>query len=460
MKLKYRRIIYLSFILAFLIIAPLVILYTAGYGYNPKKGKIEKTGILYVDSKPKGADIYINKKLSGKTEKRFPKMLPDKYLLEVKKEGYYDWKKEIEIKSNLTEFAEDIVLFKQALPINLSENQIGLFIPSPDQRKIIYTQNSSTTKDLMIFDLKNKSFEKIKSFEIKNKVDITFLNWSIENNLAVFKIKSIEGESYLTVNAQTNEIKSIARPSKDSFSTLDWGLDKDVYLFGLGQKGLYQLDLNYQKSELVVSGIIENFVFDKNNLFYINKENGNYFLNRKVFGVSDNNKIKEISKIKLPYNSDFVLQKSKTGYITILDKINRDLFILSEKAFEDENIENSIVLQEKAKDLVWSKDGSQLLFYNDFEIWTFNLLTQQKNLITRYGETVKKAMWYPQDKYLICLVGQKLQAIEAINNQAKNDTTLAEITEINDFVLEYKGQELIILGRAGNKSGIYQLTLQ
>ncbi len=460
MKLKYRRILYLSFITAFIIITPLVILYTAGYGYNFKKGRIEKTGILYVDSKPKEADIYINGQFSGKTDKRFPAMLPDKYQLEVKKNGYHSWQKEIEIKSNLTEFAEDIVLFKDALPINLVEGQIKLFVASPDQRKIIYSSISSTTEDLIIMDLKNKSTEKLKSYNLKNKPEIEFLNCSTEKNLMAFKVISNDPESYLIVNTQTNITSTLSNPPKDTFLNLDWGLDKDVFLYGLGQKGLYRIDQSSQKTELILSGNILSFTFDKNTLFYITQENGNNYLNKKVFGVNESEKLNDIKKIKLPINSNFSLRKSPSGYITLLDRLSHDLFIISDKSFESEDIENNIILQDKANDLTWSKGGGQVLFYNDFEIWTYDFLSQQKNLLTRYGQIIKKARWYPDNKYVIYLVNNKIGTIEANSSKIKNDTILAEISEINDYVLEDRGQDLFILGRAGNKIGTYQLQLQ
>ena len=48
MNLRYRRMLYLAFIAVFLAAAPLIILYAAGYRYNFKRQKIEKTRIIYI----------------------------------------------------------------------------------------------------------------------------------------------------------------------------------------------------------------------------------------------------------------------------------------------------------------------------------------------------------------------------------------------------------------------------
>ena len=62
MTLKQRRVLYTLFILAFLIITPAIILYASGYKIGNGL-KLQKTGIFIIDSKPRGAKIYLNDKL-------------------------------------------------------------------------------------------------------------------------------------------------------------------------------------------------------------------------------------------------------------------------------------------------------------------------------------------------------------------------------------------------------------
>src|SRR3989338_2860476 len=62
-NLAWRRAVYVFFIIVFLIVTPLVVLYSQGYRYNFKRGKVQKTGILIISSIPKSADIYLNNQL-------------------------------------------------------------------------------------------------------------------------------------------------------------------------------------------------------------------------------------------------------------------------------------------------------------------------------------------------------------------------------------------------------------
>ena len=156
MNLKYRRILYLSFFAIFLAIAPALIIYSTGYRYNLKKNKFEKTGILYLDSMPKGAEIYFDEKYQGQTPARFSRLLPDQYLVEIKKNGYSFWQQKLEIKSNLTTFKRDVILFKKNLPINIINGEINILSLVPDQEKIIYSVINRGIEELKIYNLKNK----------------------------------------------------------------------------------------------------------------------------------------------------------------------------------------------------------------------------------------------------------------------------------------------------------------
>lgn len=64
-----------------------------GFGYNTKTGQIIENGLLFVDSKPGGADIYLNgQKQSNTTAARL--VLPaGEYTLTLKKSGYRDWQR-------------------------------------------------------------------------------------------------------------------------------------------------------------------------------------------------------------------------------------------------------------------------------------------------------------------------------------------------------------------------------
>lgn len=117
MAYRTRIGILVGFIVLFLVAAPLVVLYTAGYRWNGKKMRPEKVGIIFLRSKPAGADIRLDGELrSETTPARLRDLLPDTYEVKVSKDGYSSWSKRLSVQSALTTFAEGIMLWKDGVP--------------------------------------------------------------------------------------------------------------------------------------------------------------------------------------------------------------------------------------------------------------------------------------------------------------------------------------------------------
>ena len=457
MTLRYRRIIYLVFIAVFLIIAPIITLYSTGYRYNFKKNKIEKTGILNIDSQPRGALIYLNGQYQNKTPARFTNLLPDRYQVKVEKDGYYPWQKDLEVKSNLTTFAKDIVLFKQNLPVNIVAGEINIFEISPNQGKIIYSLTNQNTEELRLINLKNQSDSLIQQLNNRSYNQLEFVGWSPSQNKALLKEVIGDFNQYLIVDAVTLEIKELFDVTRLNFSQVNWPDSTDNYLYGLRQAVLYQIDLANNSSRTLLSANIDNFQIKGEEIYLITKIGSQAFLDKTSL---QNQKISEIERIKLPSPSEYTLQPSNPGNLVLLDKKNNDLFIITADSFAAQDISQNIILQDKAKKIVWSKDFKIILYYTDFEISTFNFEKKQKNLVTRYGEIIDQALWYPDNKYVIYRLKNSIRAIEAESDESKNDLELTKLSTVDSMVTDDSGKNLYFKGKAGNQPGIYRLEIQ
>lgn len=108
---KRAAAFYLSALL-FLILLPIILSYALGYKIDFIKFKIYKTGIIYVNSRPTGASIYLNGKLhTDLTPAQIEELKPGTYKLEVKRDGFYSWERELIVKPNMVTRADSIVLF-------------------------------------------------------------------------------------------------------------------------------------------------------------------------------------------------------------------------------------------------------------------------------------------------------------------------------------------------------------
>jgi hypothetical protein len=94
-KRRTRKIrLFVGYVLVSIVIAlaTVILVYGAyGYGINTKTGQIIENGLLFVDSKPGGADIYLNGKPEPSKSAARLTLAAGDYKLTLAKEGYRSW---------------------------------------------------------------------------------------------------------------------------------------------------------------------------------------------------------------------------------------------------------------------------------------------------------------------------------------------------------------------------------
>lgn len=118
MRTHSRHYLFLLFLFLFVIAAPATVLYTAGYRYSFEHRKILQTGLLSVESAPRGARLLLDDKLlREQTPAVIDDLLPGFHRIRLEKDGYLPWEKSLEVRSRQTTFAKNLVLFAQVTPV-------------------------------------------------------------------------------------------------------------------------------------------------------------------------------------------------------------------------------------------------------------------------------------------------------------------------------------------------------
>lgn len=146
-------------IVFFAIILIATIAYARGYRVDVQKGTMTSTGIIAVSSSPQTAQVYVNGVLRGVTDLHLT--LPHgNYVIEVKKEGYTSWKRNVVLKGELVVTA-DATLF----PLNASLTPlttIGISqVVSVDKtdKALLFVENGDLEKDgIYVFDQTKRTF--------------------------------------------------------------------------------------------------------------------------------------------------------------------------------------------------------------------------------------------------------------------------------------------------------------
>ena len=113
-KLLINISVWTIVIIGFIIVASFLIFKASGFAYNFKTGKIQKTGLLYIETYPRSADIFLEKEYKGnRTPLRVSYLLPGKFNLEIKKDGYKTISKTITINEGLATKINDAILIRE-----------------------------------------------------------------------------------------------------------------------------------------------------------------------------------------------------------------------------------------------------------------------------------------------------------------------------------------------------------
>lgn len=220
-----RRVLFYSSVVVFLLLSYGAVLLATGYVFDFKNFKFVKTGTLAFKSDVKGANVYFkNKKIgkiapiSGNFSKKY--LLPGSYEVSVRKDGYQNWEKTAEIKSQEVTNFFSIVLVRKNPDLELlvsndaakvtgekiddvleSEQRESNFVQeflslnrfketilvAPDNKKLAYLNNS----ELAVFWTEDQKFEPVRKkgdaqLAVRLSVPITAFFWTKDSEHLVY----------------------------------------------------------------------------------------------------------------------------------------------------------------------------------------------------------------------------------------------------------------------------------
>src|SRR3989338_1462921 len=168
----YQKILAALFGILFVVVGTTVALrWAKGYRFNfSKQGPtMAGTGLLVASSDPKGAQVYLNGKLTTATDDTL-NLPPGSYEVEIKKDGFMAWKKTLEVTAELVT-QTTAKLFPSVPNLTpLTFTGVSGPVPSPDGQKIVYRVDSAENEaknGLWILELSELSFAVARTSEPK-----------------------------------------------------------------------------------------------------------------------------------------------------------------------------------------------------------------------------------------------------------------------------------------------------
>ena len=152
-----QRIIFsIIAVTALLIIVTLAILSMMGYRLDSDKGRLEQGALLQFDSKPSGADVYVDDSLvSGKTATK-QTVVAGVHTVVMKKDGYRDWTRTLNTAAGTLTWLD----YTRFVPTKLTVQKVATYQTltgakmSPDNKWALL-QEKSDTPTFQLADLRS-----------------------------------------------------------------------------------------------------------------------------------------------------------------------------------------------------------------------------------------------------------------------------------------------------------------
>lgn len=459
MKLITKRILYSSFIIIFFLSTPIILLYSSGYRWNFAKIKFEKTGSLIIETIPKDTQIYLNNKLvKAKTPAKIHYLLPDEYLVEIKKSGYFPWKNTVRIASNLVTFVKKIYLIKQDLPKLIFKDAIISYKKVPDNNQFIVIAKDALHDQLFFFDADNN--EKKSLYTFPNNADPEIFGWSSNNDQLIIQYKTNGKMQHLIFSIKDLSVTDLSKKLQQNFEKIRWDGFLNSQLLGQSQKGLYKIDLKKFSSRLLFSKKIDDFASYDATLFYTTHTPKDVLLVKKEVQNEDRD-MKET--IKLPGPSPYQIRVESKDMLLAISPSQYYSFLLNSKVFGNKNqndIEKNIVFEGKIKDIRWSKNKKKFLYFNDFEIFLYDMESKSERLINRFGSRIIDAKFALNENAIVYQLNNSIFITGIVGQNATNVYNLAYNNVSGQYFIGNKiGNTLWFYGSFQNTLGMYRYDL-
>jgi len=148
--LLLRKIIFYIFALIYLILCPLIVARMLGFVISSRNFQLVKTGLVYVDTNPPDATVYIDGHLERqKTPLVIRDLIPGDHFIRVESSGYQDWERNIPIVGKEATVLANILLIPEEWPIKTISSKAYQNIFFADDDILIAT--NSVLKDIDIF---------------------------------------------------------------------------------------------------------------------------------------------------------------------------------------------------------------------------------------------------------------------------------------------------------------------
>jgi WD40 repeat protein len=453
MKLKNRKIVGYLLMLVFVLAAPAVLLYASGYRYNWHKHKVEKTGLIFVDTEPEGAVVAVDgERAKEVTPVTVPNLMPEEYRVTISLEGYLSWSKTLRVESGRTTFAKGVTLLRDSLPQLIKDKDIVEAAFSNDGTAVAYMSEDNEWNELSLFDIRTDDEILLARFA-KDKYSDVLLELSVDGSYLLFSGKEdgMSDRTYLVYPADISRNGAQIATSLGGRSGLEvkWSKQGST-LLAYGDSGAFVADKSDGSLMPLPSGRHIRDVFFFNNDVWVIREGAETALLERL--SPDGRTVSE-TFIALP-RKGYSFVDGNWRYLVLTDgRAGGGLLVDTDNAGLRE-LPHATGMEWEQPDLT-----GVMLLWNDWEIFTVDPDEKDTVLITRIGTGITDCDWHPEEGYLFYSGNDSVTAIETDGRDKRNIYGLVGFDSVTSMRIDREASILRFTGSIGNQRGIFERPL-
>ena len=475
MSFKTRRIIFYTLFFLFILTGLGVVFYSRGWRVDINschftqlqdcRVSFNKIGAVFIETEPKGVIIKIDGKTftdkSGLMQSGtlISNLLPKTYKVEIEKDGYQSWQKNILVKPSLvTEILQVILIPEKLEKISiLISKPIGDFWLSP-QKKIVLKSNGA-----LYYSQDFSTFNKFRGDE--------FISWS--DNESKIILRDSKNQIYYLYDLSSAFKTFNINAAFNNFQATD--ITKIAFhptetnrLIVADKNGLYLLDLNRSQLESLFKKPLTVWTIKNPNIYYIyTKKINNQGLLTNSYVLGSFNLVSRAEDLTFELPGNLIHQKpikvaALGNKIAVLFD-NGGLYLFNQQNQDFKQIASSaedFVFSPDAKKIAfWDKTcpvGSQTLSCGGGKINIYFMEDYQKGITKKAGDVIsfnfypktdgliiKDISWHKDSSHIFVETQTSVDFLEIDDRLPINKYTLVE--KASDFYYEPNSNRLYFI---------------
>ncbi|MBI2485287.1 PEGA domain-containing protein [Candidatus Uhrbacteria bacterium] len=443
MEKHARSILFWSFFFVFLLIAPLVILYTSGYRYNPATKRLAQTGGISVTSIPRGAALTLNGK---RTKYLSPALLrfvpPGAATLRISKEEFLPLDMRFPVVRRQTALLEDIVLWRRSVPTPLEQDPTLL---TPNHRGTTYALavTSGNWTEVWMVDFRDPKKRLLITRLPSLATGRLIIEWSPDDEWILLVPKDRPADSLFvrfdgTQPARTAE--TISKALTSPLSSITWIEGDPHRLLATTKNG----SLLWEPGRAAENIPVEAVLAKRGERIYTLATDKNRTVVMEGYGLEG------MPLASLPPSS-YRFAESPETYLTLSDKTSLVVLSLASK-------ENSLVLKTDATMFAWSPDKKSIAYSNGYTTALLHLPSGKTTILSHTSDPSTALAWHPKGTALVIAEAKELVAYDLSVGRAVTPLTAAR--GVSTIIFEKDGEAFWFLGNVNEANGLYQIRVR